>query len=414
VTNRFSLRDQTGAASAAAAGENNSGARLVRDESPLRATTTTLMIERVLITGGAGFIGSHVADELLRHGYKVRALDCLCPQVHGPDRHRPGYLDPDVELIVGDVRDRRCLSSALRGVDAVIHLAAKVGVGQSMYQIVEYTTANNEGTAALLEALIERPVQRLVVASSMSIYGEGLYRNGGGRLIAGAERPREQLERHEWELVSPRGSRLQPVPTPETKPPALTSIYALSKYDQEKMCLITGRAYRIPTIALRFFNVYGPRQALGNPYTGVLAIFAARLLNRKPPLVFEDGYQQRDFVNVADIAQACRLSVEQSEAVDQVFNIGGGQNYTIREIAERMARVMGREDIEPEITQRYRVGDIRHCYADISLARQKLGYEPQVTLENGLAELAEWLEGQVAIDRADEAREELALRGLTV
>lgn len=372
------------------------------------------MIERVLITGGAGFIGSHVADELLRHDYKVRALDCLCPQVHGPAAVRPAYLDPDVELLVGDVRDAVHLREALHDVDAVIHLAAKVGVGQSMYQIVDYTAANNEGTAVLLEALIEHPVERLVVASSMSIYGEGLYRNASGRLVPGVDRPRAQLERHEWELRDRRGGPLRPVPTPEHKPPALTSIYALSKYDQERMCLITGRAYLIPAVALRFFNVYGPRQALGNPYTGVLAIFAARLLNEKPPVIFEDGRQQRDFVNVADIAQACRLSLEKPEAAGHALNIGGGQSYTIREIAARMGRVMQREEVEPEVTGRYRAGDIRHCFADISLARDLLGYEPRVPLDDGLAELAGWLEGQVAVDRADEAREELALRGLTV
>ncbi|HEX2100894.1 MAG TPA: NAD-dependent epimerase/dehydratase family protein, partial [Candidatus Synoicihabitans sp.] len=210
------------------------------------------------------------------------------------------------------------------------------------------------------------------------------------------------------------GVSASPVPTPETKEPALASVYALSKFDQERMCLLVGKAYGIPTVALRFFNVFGPRQALGNPYTGVLAIFAARLLNRKAPLIFEDGRQQRDFVNVADIAQACRLALERPDAADHAFNIGGGQSYTIREIADRMSRVMGCEEIEPEITGRYRVGDIRHCFADISLARERLGYTPTTTLEDGLAELASWLEGQVAVDRADEAREELALRGLTV
>lgn len=372
------------------------------------------MIEHVLITGGAGFIGSHVADELLRHDYRVRALDCLCPQVHGPAAIRPAYLDPDVELLVGDVRDPDRLREALKGIDAVIHLAAKVGVGQSMYQIADYTAVNNEGTAILLEALIERPVERLVVASSMSIYGEGLYRNASGRLVPGCDRPRAQLERHEWELRDSRGGPLRPVPTPEHKPPALTSIYALSKYDQERMCLIAGRAYGIPTVALRFFNVYGPRQALGNPYTGVLAIFAARLLNGKPPVIFEDGHQQRDFVNVADIAQACRLSLERPEAADHALNIGGGHSYTVREITAHMGRVMQRGGIEPEITARYRVGDIRHCFADITLARDLLAYEPRVSLDAGLSELAAWLQGQVAVDRADEARDELALRGLTV
>jgi dTDP-L-rhamnose 4-epimerase len=262
------------------------------------------MNKHVLITGGAGFIGSHLADELLTHGYKVRALDSLAPQVHGGAARRPEYLDPDVELVVGDIRDRDAVRRALEGIDAVYHLAAAVGVGQSMYEIVHYTNLNNVGTAVLLEALIEKPVERLVVASSMSIYGEGLYRAPDGSTSRGLERSVEQLRRHEWEVRNNRHEILTPVPTPESKPPALASVYALSKYDQERMCLIVGRAYRIPTVAMRFFNVYGTRQALSNPYTGVLAIFASRLLNDKPPLIYEDGMQQRDFVSVYDIAQA--------------------------------------------------------------------------------------------------------------
>jgi dTDP-L-rhamnose 4-epimerase len=372
------------------------------------------MSKRVLITGGAGFIGSHLADELLRSGYEVRALDCLSPQVHGPSMKRPAYLDPDVDLWVGDVRDREMVRRALRGVDAVYHLAAKVGVGQSMYQIVDYTAANNEGTAVLMEALVERPVERLVVASSMSIYGEGLYREPDGTLVSGAERPLAQLKERDWELRNSRGQIISPVATPETKQPALASVYALSKYDQERMCLIVGRAYNIPTVALRFFNVYGTRQALSNPYTGVLAIFAAQLLNDQPPMIFEDGGQQRDFVNVADIAQACRLALEVREAAGQVFNVGSGQQRTVSDVAQRMSTVLGKDGIEPEITEKYRTGDIRHCFADISLARKVLGYRPRVDFETGLVELAEWLQGQIAVPRAGEARNELKLRGLTV
>jgi dTDP-L-rhamnose 4-epimerase len=370
------------------------------------------MGKHVLITGGAGFIGSHLADQLLAEGHFVRALDNLSPQVHGPDASRPDYLDPEVELIVADVRDAHAVRRALLGVDVVYHLAARVGVGQSMYEIAGYTEVNNVGTAVLLEALSRRSIERLVVASSMSIYGEGLYRDSRGRIMGGCERTVEELRRGEWEVRGPEGTPLLPLPTPESKIPALASVYALSKYDQERMCLILGGAYGIPTVALRFFNVYGPRQALSNPYTGVLAIFAARLLNRRPPLVNEDGQQRRDFVSVHDVARACRLAMTAPQAAGEVFNIGSGASCTVQEIAERAAQALGRSEIEPEITGKFRIGDIRHCFADITRARQALGYAPSVTLESGLAELATWLDGQEAIDRLDTASAELAQRGL--
>jgi dTDP-L-rhamnose 4-epimerase len=369
---------------------------------------------RILITGGAGFIGSHLADELLEHGYQVRALDNLSEQVHGPEASRPGYLSPEVELVEGDVRDPEAVRKALQGIDAVFHLAARVGVGQSMYEIERYTSVNNLGTAVLLEALVERPVERLIVASSMSLYGEGLFRDADGNLVNGCERDRDQLRAHDWEVRDLHGRELTPLPTPETKTPNLSSVYALSKYDQERLCLMVGRAYNLPTVALRFFNVYGTRQALSNPYTGVLAIFASRLLNGNPPLIFEDGRQMRDFVHVSDIARACRLALTVPTAADQVLNIGSGRQYTVLEIARAMAEVLGREEIEPEVTGNYRVGDIRHCFADITLARRVLGYEPAMPFEQGLIELASWLAGQVAYDRVAEARAELAARGLTV
>ncbi|HEU5122695.1 MAG TPA: SDR family NAD(P)-dependent oxidoreductase [Verrucomicrobiae bacterium] len=372
------------------------------------------MMKRILITGGAGFIGSHLADELLAQGYKVRILDSLSSQVHGPKSERPEYLDPEVELIVGDVRDENALRKSLKDVDAVYHFAAMVGVGQSMYEVAKYTSVNNEGTATLLQALIEKPVERLVVASSMSLYGEGLYRTPIGDFVPGHERSLNQLKARDWELHDSEGGLLTPVPTPENKPPALASIYALSKYDQERMCLIIGRAYQIPTVALRFFNVFGTRQALSNPYTGVMAIFASRLMNNNAPMIFEDGLQQRDFVSVHDVARGCRLALETPAAAGQVFNIGSGQHYTIRELAERISAVMSKDHIESEITGKYRVGDVRHCFADISLARRVLGYEPQVSLDDGLAELVTWLEGQVAEDRVDQASAELSARGLTV
>lgn len=371
------------------------------------------MGRHVLITGGAGFIGSHVADALLADGHRVRVLDSLSPQVHGDERLPPEYLSPDVELVVGDVRDGRAVQDALAGIDVVYHFAAMVGVGQSMYQIGDYTSVNGVGTAVLLEALLERPVERLIVASSMSIYGEGMYHDSTGALREGTDRSLDQLRAGEWELKDEHGAPLQPVPTTERKTPSLASVYALSKYDQERLCLMIGRAYDIPTVALRFFNVYGPRQALSNPYTGVLAIFAARLLNGNPPLIFEDGRQQRDFVSVHDVAQACVRALHSEPAAGHALNIGSGQANTVSDIAERMARVLDRPSVRPEITGRYRVGDIRHCFADISEARRLLGYTPAVALEDGLAELAEWLGSQVAYDRVDQARGELAARGLT-
>ncbi len=372
------------------------------------------MSKQVLITGGAGFIGSHLANELLKNGYRVRILDSLLEQVHGPGAERPSYLNPHVELLVGDVRNRKQVENALEGVDLVYHFAARVGVGQSMYEIREYTDVNNAGTATLLEALIDKPVERLVVASSMSIYGEGLYKDSDGKITEANTRKREQLTESSWEVHGKNGEVLQPVATPESKTPTLASVYALSKYDQERMCLMVGEAYNIPTVAMRFFNVYGPDQALSNPYTGVLAIFASRLLNNKAPLIFEDGKQQRDFVSVYDIARACRLAMETPEAAGEVFNIGSGNSYTILEIAEKMASVMNKPELKPEITGKYRVGDIRHCFADISKAKEILGYEPTFTLEEGMKELASWLEGQIAEDKVADAKEELEARGLTV
>lgn len=372
------------------------------------------MVKKILITGGAGFIGSHITDELLDHGYEVRILDNLLPQVHGTDGKKPEYLNPEAELIVGDVRDKEKVKSALQGVDAVYHLAARVGVGQSMYDISEYMDVNDIGTSVLLEAIINNPVERFIVASSMSIYGEGLYKDENGDFYHHADRSAQQLKNDEWEPKTKKGKALTAVHTPESKIPNLASVYALSKFDQERLSLTIGNAYEIPTTALRFFNVYGSRQALSNPYTGVLAIFASRLLNDKPPLIFEDGNQQRDFIHVKDVALACRLALEHSPVSNEVFNIGSGNNYTVSEIADYLGRALNKENIIPKISGKYRVGDIRHCYADISRAREALGFHPSVTLEEGMTELTQWLENQVAVDRVDHATEELAKRGLTV
>jgi dTDP-L-rhamnose 4-epimerase len=369
--------------------------------------------DHVLITGGAGFIGAHLAHRLLERGSRVRVLDPLLAQVH-PEGRRPEYLVAEAELRVGDVRDPEAVRDALDGVDAVVHLAARVGVGQSMYEIAEYTSVNTVGTAVLLEALVEHPVQRLVVASSMSVYGEGLYLDDAGEECPSVERTRGDFAAGRWEPVGPQGQRLTPVPTPETKEPSLASVYALNKYDQERLCLLFGEAYHVPTTALRFFNVYGPYQALSNPYTGVLAIFASRLLNGKPPLIFEDGEQRRDFVSVHDVARACALALDEPDAAGRVLNVGSGQSTSVNEIGRQLATILGRDDIEPEVTGKYRVGDIRHCFADISRAGEVLGFKPEIDLDTGMTELAGWLEGQVAVDQVDAAAAELAARGLTV
>ena len=360
---------------------------------------------RYLVTGGAGFIGSHLCDALLERGHRVRILDSLVEQVHG-STERPPHLVEDAELIVGDVRDRSVVHEALHGVDAVVHMAARVGVGQSMYEIDEYVSANTHGTAVLLEALSERPVHKLLVASSMSIYGEGLYAP-----VPAIERRREDLQARRWDPRGASGEALEPLATTEEKLCANSSVYALTKYDQERLCLVYGAAYGLPTVALRFFNVYGPRQALSNPYTGVLAIFAARLLNQNAPLVYEDGEQRRDFVNVHDVARACLRALEGDGADGEAVNIGSGRSVTVNEIARSLGAVLG-VDGEPEVTGKFRAGDIRHCFADIGKARRLLGFDPEVALDDGMRELAEWLATQSAEDRVEDATSELVARGL--
>ena len=365
---------------------------------------------RILITGGAGFIGAHLANTLIERGYTVRVLDSLSAQVHGARAEWPAYLHPEVERHNADVRDRGGLRKALAGITHVYHLAAAVGVGQSMYEIEHYTDVNNRGTAILLEELMKQPVQRLIVASSMSVYGEGMYRVGGA-IREPQPRSREQLSRAQWDLRD-GDDVLEPMPTPETKHTAPSSVYALSKLDQEQLCLMFGAAYQIPTVALRFFNVYGPYQSLSNPYTGVLAIFASRILNGNAPLIFEDGLQRRDFVSVWDIAQACRLALT-TETTGQVFNIGSGEPRSVLDVAHSVIGALNMS-VEPVVTGKYRIGDIRHCFADIDKARRLLKYEPRVKFDEGLVELAEWLAQTSATDNFLHAASELDRRGLTI
>lgn len=369
------------------------------------------MAETVLVTGGAGFIGRFVAEELLRRGNKVRALDALIPQVHGT-ADRPDLLHGEVELIKADVRDGDAVARALEGVDSVIHLAAEVGVGQSMYEVERYTSANDVGTAVLFERLIDKPVRRVVTASSMSIYGEGLYCDADGRMVEDAERGIVRDGQAVWEPLDRQGRPLTPVATPEWKRPSLASIYALNKYVQERTTHIMGAPYGIESVCLRLFNVYGPGQALSNPYTGVLAIFASRLLNGQQPMIFEDGEQRRDFVHVSDVARAFCDALVLPQAVGGTFNIGSGQDRSVTQVAEALARAMGKNDIAPEIVGKARIGDIRHCFCDTSLAAERLGFRATQDFEAGLAELAEWVGQQTAQDNVAQARAELEKRGL--
>jgi dTDP-L-rhamnose 4-epimerase len=383
---------------------------ILRQSTSKRAKPMNRM--KVLVTGGAGFIGSHLVDALVERGHEVRILDKLIEQVHGEEV--PAHVNPQAELIQADICDKDALSRALDGVEVVYHQAAEVGVGQSMYEPERYMRANTMGTTVLLEQIRQRRAQfkKLIVASSMSIYGEGGYLCANCGNVAPQLRSSEQLRSRNWEIVCPRcKSVLSPIPTNEDKPLFPTSVYAISKQDQEQLCLVMGRAYGIPTIALRYFNVYGTRQALSNPYTGVCAIFCSRLLNDRPPLIFEDGEQSRDFIHVNDIVQANLLALESEAADFQAVNIGTGVATSVNDMARTLAEGLSK-DIEPQVVAEYRQGDIRHCVADIARARKLLGYEPKVNLKDGLKDLLQWVKEQTATDLVDQAKLELATHNL--
>jgi dTDP-L-rhamnose 4-epimerase len=368
---------------------------------------------KVLVTGGAGFIGSYVCKELLDHGHEVVVLDNLDPQIHAGYEGWPGYMPQGCKKILGDVRNRELLADLLNECDAVIHLAAAVGVGQSMYAIEHYTSVSVMGTAILLEELIKRKekIRKLIVASSMSIYGEGLYKKKNGELIYPKSRSIAQLQKKDWEPKDENGEDLLPMPTNESKPLQPESVYAINKRDQEEMCLVVGKAYNIPTVAFRMFNVFGPYQALSNPYTGVAAIFSGRLLNNQQPLIFEDGNQRRDFVYAEDVARAYVMALTNDEVNGLALNLGSGQSVSITQVAETIANVMGKK-IGPVVTGNSRDGDIRHCFSDITLIKGKLGWKPNWSFEDGMKPLVEWLSGQKAEDKVDNAYDELRKKGL--
>lgn len=371
-----------------------------------------MKIRKILVTGGAGFIGSHLVDKLISTGYKVRILDSLTPQVH--QGKIPQYLNKKAEFIKGDITNTQDIKKAVEGVDAIFHEAAVVGVGQSMYEIEKYTLNNTLGTAKLLAYLTnnKHSLKRILVASSMSAYGEGLYNCRACGLIRPPLRTGEQMSKRDWELHCPNCSKiLQAIGTPESEPFRCNSIYAVTKQSQENMVMIYGQAYGIPATALRYFNVYGPRQSLSNPYTGVAAIFLSRLKNNNPPVVYEDGLQTRDFISVYDIADANVACLKDDRSFGKIFNLGTNNPIAIKEIAQILAKLLGK-NIKPEITEKFRPGDVRHCSADISLIKKTLGWKPSWNFEKGMHDLIEWGEKQAAEDLFDQASKELKTKGL--
>ena len=366
----------------------------------------------VLVTGGAGFVGSHLVDALLAAGERVRVLDNLDPLAHPGGG--PAHLDPRAELVVGDLRDKRAVERALEGVDRVWHLGGVVGNGESMINVRRAVDHNAGGTATLLEAVVARrhSIRRLVAASSMVVYGEGSYSCPEDGPVHPGPRSPVRLRRRDWEPRCPVcGGRVTPVPTAEDAPLRPTSVYGITKRDQEELVLVLGRAYGLETVALRYLGVYGPRQALGNPYTGVAAIFAARVLNGRAPIVFEDGAQLRDLVHVSDVVRATRLAMDAPAAAGHAINVATGDRVAILDLAGRIVAALG-SDVPPELPGEHRAGDIRHCFADVARARDLLGFEARVTLDDGLPELARWVVGQVISERGGEALAELRSRGL--
>lgn len=366
---------------------------------------------KILVTGGAGFIGSFIVDELVKEGHDVTILDNLEPQVH--QGNVPSYLNKSAKFVKGSVLDYELFKKHVAESDIVFHEAAMVGVGQSMYQVARYASANIMGTAYLLDILAneEHNVKKVMVAASMSSYGEGAYKCEKCGFASPPLRTEEQMKTKKWELLCACGRALTPIPTPESKPLHPNSIYAITKANQEQMVLTICKSYGIPAVALRYFNVYGPRQSLSNPYTGVAAIFMSRIKNGNQPIIFEDGLQTRDFVSVHDIAQANLLAMKSSSADYEVLNVGSGKATSIKNIAETLAKLY-RKDIAPDVTNKFRKGDVRHCFADISKIRKLLNYEPTVSFEQGMKELITWSDTQRSVDKVEQATKELRDKGL--
>ncbi len=368
---------------------------------------------KILVTGGAGFIGSFLVDKLVELGHQVRIFDNLDPQVH-PKSKKPSYINESAEFIKGDVRDQEALRNALEGIEIVYHKAAAVGVGQSQYDIKRYVDVNVCGTGNLLDILANgrHSVKKIISAGSMTSFGEGLYKCSSCGPLRPGPRPLEQLERREWEPRCPKcGAELKPFPIPETESLDCTSYYAVTKKTQEEMILLFGRTYDISTTIFRYFNVYGPRQSLSNPYTGVIAIFLSRLKNNNKPVIYEDGKQTRDFISVHDVVDANIMALENKKSDNRVFCLGSGKGITIADIAKISSGALGK-NIEPQITGDFRLGDIRHCVADTTLINNELRWSPKIPFERGLAELIEWAKGESSSDAFDLAHSQLKQKGL--
>lgn len=368
---------------------------------------------KILVTGGAGFIGSYIVDKLVEEGHNVRIYDNLDPQVH-PDSRKPDYLNRNAEFLKGDVRDRESFKKAVRGIDIIFHEAACVGIGQSQYEVKKYSDVNIGGTANLFDILARErhKIKKVLIAASMSSYGEGNYRCADCGIVDFEMRNKKDLKRKCWEPFCPKCKKhLSPIPTSEKKERNAFSVYALTKKVQEDMSAIFAGAYNFPVISLRYFNAYGPRQSLSNPYTGVCAIFISRLRNKKPPVLYEDGKQTRDFISVHDIVRANLLAMKSKTDSFNVYNVGTGHPISIRELATSLAEYLG-SDISPDITQKYRKGDIRHCYADISKIEKDLGFRPKIDFADGVRELLAWSKGIKARDRFAIMERELLKKGL--
>ena len=371
-------------------------------------------VSTVLVTGGAGFIGSHLVDALVAVGERVRVLDNLDPLAH-PDGTVPAHLSPEAEFLHANLEDPDAVARALEGVERVFHLGGAVGNGESMMNVRRAVDANAGGTATLIEAILARgdQVRRLVVASSMVVYGEGTYRCPEHGEVQPGVRPIQQLRRRDWDPRCPYdGEPAEFLPAREDHGLRPISVYGITKRDQEELALVLGGAYGLEAVALRYLNVYGPRQALGNPYTGVAAIFAARILSGRSPLVFEDGGQIRDLVHISDVVRATLSAMDSPRAPGHAINVAAGRRIEIGELARALAQELNRPDLEPELPGEFRAGDIRHCLADTTRARELLGFEAQTELSDGLPELAEWVGSQSVTERGDEAVAEMRARNL--
>ncbi len=363
---------------------------------------------KILVTGGAGFIGSHTVDMLIANGYDVRVVDNLLPQVH--NGRKPAYMNKKAEFVKGDVSDLNAWKKWIKDIEIVIHLASMTGIAQSMYEPVKYCDSNIQGTTNLYETLVKNPklkkqVKKIIVASSKTIYGEGAYKCKEHGMQYPTLRTLEQLQKKDWELHCPICNKtMRPVPIPEEKPAQNISVYALTKYTTEKLSLMFASTLNIPTIAFRYFSVYGPRQSLSNPYTGVCSIFLSRIKNKQLPVIFEDGEQIRDFIFVEDIARVNLLAVKNANKTE-VYNVGSGIGVSISQVALTINEILG-VNVKPIITNDFRYGDTRNDLSDNSKIERDLKFKPKYSFKEGIKKLIEWGEREKAVDRFEQAEKE--------